>query len=114
MYEKQPGLVGAGIPEGYGNKLAAQAQLSRPIGPDEVPNIEALLNQHLGSIEYMRERLEHLRTRLGPFLTQVPETARSNSALTARSGMGNVISSATGKIQDCTDVIQDLLDRFDN
>lgn len=108
------GLVGAGIPTGYETKLGAQAQLNRPLAPDEAPNIECLLNQHLGTIGYLKDRLELLYTRLGPFMIQAPELASGNSALTARSGMGNVISSATAQVQTAANMVQEMLDRLDN
>lgn len=108
------GCIGAGVPVGYGEKLAGYAEPSRPRPTaEDIPNVEALLNAHLGALDYLNDRVSVLYKRLGPILEQAPETACSNPALTARSGMGNVISSATVRVQNAADQIQEILNRLD-
>lgn len=103
------GLIGAGIPRGY--EATTGANCASPV--PESPNVEGQLGRLHQDADYLLEKLDYLMNRLAPMLISAPECASKGNNLTARSGLGNVVASATGKVQRAAAMVNDMLERLD-
>lgn len=108
-HAKQLAPVDRNFEQAYAEKVGVAGRAD----PVDLPNIQSLLSAHRGTIEYLAHRVGELEKLLAPVLAPAPPANDSNSTLTARSGMGSVISQSTAELQNICDTVSRLMSRLD-